>query len=77
MNKKIGIFLTGFCLTIGYVWANPPQNIQVGYDLSTQTIHIEADHPTDRMERYFVRRVVVIKNNDQTQDFYFPRQMSK
>ncbi|MBI3601583.1 MAG: hypothetical protein HY209_01630 [Candidatus Omnitrophica bacterium] len=58
------------------VGAAPASNIQLSYDTDKQTLHVEADHPTDRLDRYFIRRVVVTKNPQESQEFYFSRQTS-
>ncbi len=58
-------------------WASPATNVQVDYNPDTQILHIEADHPTDRMDRYYVRLVTIIANNQkESQNFTFPRQYS-
>jgi|GEM_PF-6348318 len=55
-------------------WCGPAFNVQLGYDVNKHILHIDADHPTDRLDRYFIQKVVVIKNSGETQDFYFSRQ---
>jgi hypothetical protein len=71
---KILVLWSILVIRVSLVLAVPATNIRLSYDMDTSLIHVEADHPTDRMERYFIRRVVVIKNKKDAKDFYFTRQ---
>jgi hypothetical protein len=73
--KKLLVLIFLF-FNIHSVGATPPTNLQLAYNLDTRKLHIEADHPTDRPDRYFVQKVTVIKNSKEKQYFYFPRQTS-
>ena len=73
--KRIILFILGvFVSTNG--WAVPATNVRLNYNLDTQILHVEADHPTDRLDRYYIRSVVVTTNSKESKNFYFPRQIS-
>lgn len=72
--KKLFLCSIFLSFTSSFVWAEPATNMQLIYNVDTQTLHIEANHPTDRLDRYFIRKVVVTKNSKETQDFQFFRQ---
>ncbi len=72
--KKYIISSVLIVLISSFAWATPATHVQLKYDLDTHMLHIDADHPTDRLDRYFVQRVVITKNSQETQDFNFPRQ---
>ncbi len=76
--KKIYVFWWTIVLSVYsfFVWAAPATNMQLTYDIDKQVLHVEADHPTDRPERYFIQRAVVTKDSQESQEFYFPRQTS-
>lgn len=57
-------------------WSTPPESLVVEYDLSTGALVIYGSHPTqDRLE-HFIRRAVVVRNDDEPQKFYVTRQDS-
>ena len=63
-------------LVISYAGASPANNLQLAYDIDKQAIHIDANHPSDRLDRYYVSQVIITKNSKEKQYFYFSRQRS-
>ncbi|GEM_PF-1257282 len=56
--------------------AAPPSNLTLDYDLDSGTLTAQGSHPTqDRFEHY-IRRMMVTKNQEEPQTFYFTRQNS-
>lgn len=55
-------------------WATPATNLNIGYSLDTHTLFLDADHPTDRQDRYYIHEVVVTRNGQDQQHFYFSHQ---
>ena len=74
--RTLVLFISGILISSN-LWASPATNIQLDYNADTHMLHIEADHPTDRMDRYYVRLVTIVANNQkESQSFTFPRQYS-
>ena len=59
-----------------FAHATPPTQIDLTYDLDKGNLHVEAKHPTDNLNKHYLRRLVVYKNNDQEQEFSYIRQTS-
>ena len=55
-------------------FATPASDINLKYDLKKNVLHISAKHPTDRKERYYIRRVMVYDNDVMVKEVTFPRQ---
>ncbi len=57
-------------------WATPPESLMLEYDPAAGVLTISGSHPTqDRLE-HFIRRAVVIRNQDEAKKFYVTRQDS-
>ena len=56
-------------------WATPPRDIKLSYDKEAQVLHIEAEHPSDRLERHYLRRLVIEQNGKEVKTVTFPRQV--
>ncbi len=56
------------------VWATPVTNLQLTYSDSTGTIHLEADHITDNLNKHYIRTVIITRNSKDKQYLYFNRQ---
>ena len=76
IKYMISFFFIFVYLSVLSAWATPATNLQLAYDLSKQAISIDSDHPSDRLDRHYIQRIVVIKNSQEKQYFYFPRQTS-
>ena len=74
MNIKLLITILILLPTLAK--ATPPNNLLLNYDVELQKLDITANHPSERLERHFIRRVVVTKNSKDTQEFYFVRQVT-
>ena len=61
-------------MTISYAWAAPPAQIDLAYDLAKGNLHVEAKHPTSNIDKHYLRRLIVYKNNIQEQEFSYIRQ---
>ena len=46
------------------------------YDVLKGILHVEAAHPSERLERHYLRRMIIYKNGAQEQELFFPRQKS-
>ena len=55
-------------------FATPPSQIELSYDALKGNLHIEAEHPSDRLDRHYLRRMVIYKNDVQDQELFYPRQ---
>lgn len=65
-----------FISNISLVLAAPATNLKLTYSLDTHMLQVEADHPTDKPDKNFLRRVSIVNNQQEPQDFYFSRQKS-
>jgi hypothetical protein len=63
-----------YLLNISNAWTAPATNLQLNYD--SKKIDIDADHPSDRLDRNFIQKVVVTRNSKDKQIFYFTHQTS-
>ena len=74
--KKFYIFLIGLILSMysSFSGATPPTHIQLSYDIEAQKLYIEANHPSDKLDKHYIHKVVVVKNSQEAQEFYFTRQ---
>jgi hypothetical protein len=53
--------------------ATPPLNTVIKYDAATETLHVEASHPSDKLDKHFIRRMHV-DIAGKAEDFTFTRQ---
>ena len=63
-----------FCFLTSPAWATPPTEIKLLYDSSKQLLHVEAQHPSSRLERHFLHKLVITQNSTEVQTLYFTRQ---
>jgi hypothetical protein len=56
------------------VWATPPREIKLTYDKEKQILQVQAQHPSDRLERHYLRRLVITQNDSEVKVINFPRQ---
>ena len=54
--------------------AAPPAGIDLSYDSSKKTLHVSARHPSDRLDRYYIRKIVIYKNDTADDEVTFSRQ---
>ena len=73
-NKSIFLLFYVFCSSVSSVWGAPAINLQLSYD--SKKIYIDADHPSDRLDRDFIQKVVVTRNSNDKKYFYFSHQKS-
>lgn len=62
MGSKSFVSLMLAAITLGNAYASPPSDITLDYDAANESLHVTAQHPTDRQNRYFLRRIVIYKN---------------
>lgn len=54
--------------------AIPPASIDISYDALKGTIHVEAPHVSERLERHYLRRMTVFVNGQEAATVYYHRQ---
>ena len=74
MIKIFSFTLALVILVAGLVFAHPPKDMQLKYDETSQTLHIEMVHVTSDMFRNYVYRIVVLKNEEQVINQFFTKQ---
>ena len=77
MTNKLLVFLTfGLFLIPLVALATPPESLELSYDQVAGTMSAQGHHPTqDRFEHY-IRRVIVVRNQEEPKKFYVTRQDS-
>jgi len=75
MNKMKKVF---FGILIVFIWlskagATPP-DVTLNYDPGTQILKIDVVHVSNNVREHYIRRLVVYKNNEETESMTFPRQ---
>ncbi len=74
MTRKIFLAMCGF-LVLGWpALATPPSALTITYDADKKNVHVSATHPSGRLERHYLRRVVLYINDKEKDSMYFPRQ---
>ena len=74
--SRVAIISCSVLLMSIKVWATPPENVELAYDMGKGILTISGKHPTqDRLE-HFIRRAVVVINQNEPKGFYTTRQNS-
>jgi hypothetical protein len=60
-------------MTVG-AWATPPTDVKLSYDVEKHMLHIEAQHPSHKLDKHFLRRVRVMVNDAEAKEFRYTRQ---
>ncbi len=76
MKKTIGMLLIAVFANAHSVLATPARNVEIAYDTQKHIIHVSADHPTDKLDKHFIRRVTVEVNGKAGGEWSFARQTS-
>jgi hypothetical protein len=63
-----------FALNYSHAEGSPATQLKITY--LNHAIEIEANHPSQRLDRHYIKKVVVTRNLKEKQYFYFPRQSS-
>ncbi|MBI4308850.1 MAG: hypothetical protein HY591_00810 [Candidatus Omnitrophica bacterium] len=72
---KLNIFFFSmFLLYAATSFATPPSDMSLTYDKEKNIVHVSAKHPSGRLERHYVRRLVIYKNDGPVETLNFPRQ---
>ena len=62
--KKIFFFLITAFFCVVPVFAHPPRDLKLTYNLATQTLRIEMVHRTSDMLDHHIRRLLISKNGE-------------
>lgn len=79
--RAMSVFRAEVLILIGVMcpsllWATPAKNMQLQYDIATKELTIQADHVSDRLEKHYIRKLVIKLNGEEVETKYFPRQQS-
>ena len=72
--RKYSLFIVIFVFTVSLVGATPPSSVNLKYDLEKQTLYIEAAHVSENLDRHYLRRIVIYKNDIQVDAITLTRQ---
>ena len=72
-QKMVGAVL--FCFFwAGTASATPPSDMSLTYDIEKSVLRVFAKHPSQRLERHYLRRLVIYKNDAAAKTVTFARQ---
>ena len=75
MDIKRVLFMLLAALSVSVdAWATPPSSVKLTYDLDKQILHVSATHPANKLDKHFLRRIVIYKNDAELNTVYFTRQ---
>ncbi|MCA9408567.1 MAG: hypothetical protein KC733_07750 [Candidatus Omnitrophica bacterium] len=60
-----GVVFVIFLLLCYPVFGHPPAKVALNYDFTNQTLHVEMRHTTNNSRKDYVRKLVVIKNEEE------------
>lgn len=69
-------FLTmvcAMCVALN-VWATPPMDVSINYDKEKKILHVSSAHPSDHLDKHYLRRIVIFKNDVEDKSVAYPRQ---
>ena len=77
MTQKLTIFLSFFLMMVPVLSnATSPESLELKYDQLVGTLSAQGHHPTqDRFEHY-IRRLIVVRNQEEPMKFFVTRQDS-
>ena len=68
------VMMMGLMLKTTALWATPPSAMELSYDQSQQKLIVAISHPSQDLFKYYIRKLVVTKNDDKPQEYYYRRQ---
>ena len=73
IRKVLSSFAMIAALTFN-AWATPPSSLTLTYDVDKQMLHVSAVHASERLDKHYLRRIVVFKNNEEIDTVNLTRQ---
>lgn len=70
MVLKVLTFLI-FLIASSLSLATPPSEVTITYNAGKELLHVVAKHPSDRLHRHYLRKMIVYKNGDADSTLYF------
>ena len=67
------IFILHCCT---FSWATAPSAIDMEYDAENKIFHVEVKHISHNMNKHYIRRLIVYKNDEEVGKFTYPKQTS-
>ena len=55
-------------------YATSPTSVSVTYEKEKQILHVTASHPSDKLDKHYLRRISIEKNGVEDKSVTFPRQ---
>ena len=75
LPKTIGIvFMLGLILRTPYALATPPAEIKLEYRATDEKLHIEMAHVSGNVEKHYIHKIEVYKNDELPVVSYYNRQ---
>ena len=56
------------------VWATPPSDMKLNYDLASKTLHIEIQHVTNNNRKHFIRKLLIENNKKEVKTIEYVSQ---
>ncbi len=76
-RKRVSIWIPAFAgmtMLASSALAAPPTGISLTYDFDKSSLHVSARHPSDNMDKNYLRRLVIYRNGMEEQALTFARQ---
>ena len=74
MKRSIAAFAVMLMAGASFVWAAPPTEMEISYDPAQGTLHVEAKHISDHLNKHYLRRLVIYRNGAKEQEIAYTRQ---
>lgn len=72
--KKIVLMLLFVMMGLMHAEATPPTHVTLTYDIEKKMLHVSAKHATESLDRHYLRRIVIYKNEQEVDAFNLTRQ---
>jgi len=74
VRKTLCLLVTIFFIWVNQGLAQPPAQIDFEYDSQTKMLKVKIAHISINVRRHYIRRLIVTKNSENPQDFYYTNQ---
>lgn len=73
---RMMLLVSAFILVAGQSYATPPQAMVVNYDPKKENLTVTITHTSYNLKKHYIRKLVVYKNNETPEEYFYKRQPS-